>query len=60
METSLGLEAEILLKVMIQAIPTYCMSVFMLPKALCLEINFLKQNFFRGHKEKERRIHWMS
>ena len=30
---------EILLKVVIHAIPTYCMIVFLLPKGLCLEID---------------------
>jgi ribonuclease HI len=51
---------EILLKAVIQAIPTYCMSIFMLPKALSKEINTLMQKFFWGHKDKEKRIHWMS
>jgi hypothetical protein len=48
------------LKAVVQAIPTYCMSVFKLPKALCSEINSLMMNFFWGHKEKNKRIHWMS
>ncbi|XP_059437076.1 uncharacterized protein LOC132170205 [Corylus avellana] len=51
---------EILLKAVIQAIPTYCMSIFKLPKVLCLEINSLMMKFFWGHKEKENKIHWMS
>ncbi|XP_059451054.1 uncharacterized protein LOC132181841 [Corylus avellana] len=51
---------EILLKAVVQAIPTYCMSVFRLPKSLCSEINSLMQKFWWGHKEKDKRIAWMS
>jgi hypothetical protein len=46
---------EILLKAVIQAIPTYCMSVFMLPKTLCSKINILMQSFWWGTSG----IHWM-
>lgn len=45
---------EILLKAIIQAIPTYS---FQLPKGLCLEINALMQNFWWGHQSNESRIH---
>lgn len=48
------------MKAVVQAIPIYCMSVFMLPKALCSKINSMMTKFFRGHKEKDKRIHWMS
>lgn len=51
---------EILLKAVIQAIRTYSMNVFLLPKTLCAEINSLMQNFWWGHKSNESRIHWMS
>lgn len=51
---------EILLKAVVQGIPTYCMSVFHLPKTLCLEINYLMRKFWWGHKENECRIPWMS
>jgi hypothetical protein len=51
---------EILLKAVIQAIPTYCMSVFKIPKALCSEINSMMEKFYWGHKEKDKRIHWRS
>jgi hypothetical protein len=51
---------EVLLKAVIQAIPMYSMSVFLLPKALCTEINSLMQKFWWGHKKKENGIPWMS
>jgi hypothetical protein len=51
---------EVLLKAVIQAIPTYYMSVFLFPKELCREINSIIQKFWWGHKENNRKIHWMS
>ena len=43
-------------KAVIQVIPTYCMSVFMLPEALCSKVNSLMQKFGWG----EGHILWMS
>jgi hypothetical protein len=37
---------EILIKAIAQAIPTYCMSVFLLPKLLCREIQGMMQCFW--------------
>ncbi|XP_059454931.1 uncharacterized protein LOC132185134 [Corylus avellana] len=51
---------EILLKAVIQAIPSYCMSIFLLPKSLCSELNSLMTRFWWGHKEKDRKIAWLS
>jgi hypothetical protein len=48
---------EILLKVVVQAILTYCMSVFLLPIVLSKELNRLMQNFWWGHMSKETKIH---
>jgi hypothetical protein len=51
---------EILLKAVIQAIPTYTMSAFQLPKTLCKEINFLMSKFWWGFKENTSKIAWMN
>jgi hypothetical protein len=51
---------EILIKAVIQAIPTYTMSVFQLPKSLCTEINAMMGRFWWGAKENESKIAWIS
>jgi aspartokinase len=48
---------EILIKAVIQAIPTYSMSVFLLLKALCNDLNSLMQRFWWGHQSNDNRIH---
>jgi hypothetical protein len=45
---------EILLKAVIQAIPSYSMNVFLLPKSMCSEMTSMMQIFLWGHKEKAR------
>jgi hypothetical protein len=37
---------EVLLKAVVQAIPTYSMGVFQLPISLCKELNKMMQNFW--------------
>jgi hypothetical protein len=51
---------EILLKAVIQAIPTYSMRIFQMPKALCSKINSLMQKFWWSHQRKNSGIPWMS
>jgi hypothetical protein len=51
---------EILLKAMIQAIPTYTMSIFCLPKTLTKEINSLMGKFWWSFKDNTNKIAWMS
>jgi ribonuclease HI len=55
-----GRQRSPLLKAVVQAIPTYNMSMFLLPKSLCKEINSIMQRFWWGHKENDKKIHWMS
>jgi len=51
---------EILIKVVVQAIPTYTISVFQLPKTLCNSINLMTSQFWWGENSKRKRVSWMS
>lgn len=51
---------EILIKSVLQAIPTYIMSVFRLPSNLLKEIESMFSRFWWSHKKDEKGIHWRS
>jgi hypothetical protein len=51
---------EVLLKAVIQAIPTYTMSVFRIPKALTKDINAMMGKFWWSFKDNSRKIAWMA
>lgn len=51
---------EVLLKAVIQSIPTYVMSCFELPKQLCWDIHQCMARFWWGTKSNEKKIHWMA
>ena len=51
---------EILLKAMIQAILIYYMSLFLLPKDLCSEINSQMRKFWWSQPGKDVGVNWMS
>ena len=51
---------EVLIKVVAQAIPTYTMSVFKLPKSLCEDLTSMICNFWWGQRTDKRKIAWMS
>ena len=51
---------EILIKAVIQAIPTFTMSCFKLPKGLINEIEYLIRKFWWGYKGEQRKIYWVS
>nr|XP_023903860.1 uncharacterized protein LOC112015657 [Quercus suber] len=50
---------EVLLKAVIQAIPTYTMGCFKLPVGLCNEIESLIKKFWWGQRGDRRKIHWV-
>ena len=50
---------EILIKAVAQAIPTYTMSCFQLPKGLCEELEGMMRNFRWGQKEEEAKMAWV-
>jgi hypothetical protein len=51
---------EILIKTIVQAIPSYSMGVFKIPTSLCKELNELMQSFWWNHMSKNSKIHWIS
>jgi len=51
---------EILKKAVAQAIPTYSMSCFRLPKGLCEHLTSLMRNFWWGCKDGKRKTCWVA
>ncbi|KAM1143102.1 hypothetical protein ACFX2B_031667 [Malus domestica] len=51
---------ETLIQAVAQAMPTYPINVFKLSKNLCRDIDAAIARFWKGQKEKERRIHWVN
>ena len=51
---------EIVIKAVVQAIPTYTMSCFKLPKGLINEIEGLIRKFLWGYRGEQKRIHLVS
>ena len=55
-----GSGKEVLIKSVVQAIPTYSMALFKLPRGLCQHITSLIRKFWWGSKAGERKIAWVS
>jgi hypothetical protein len=51
---------EVLIKLVVQAIPMFCMSCFKLPRGLCLAINAMIHSFWWGSKDGNRKPSWVS
>lgn len=51
---------EVLIKVFLQVVPTYTMSVFLLPKRLCNELNSTFAKFWWCNKNTNKGVHWSS
>ncbi|KAK3192914.1 hypothetical protein Dsin_024224 [Dipteronia sinensis] len=49
---------EVLIKAMVQAVPSYAMSLFRIPKSLILEIQRLCAHFWWGGNVNKKKIHW--
>lgn len=47
-----------LIKVVLQSIPTYCMSVFLLPKSPWSQLNNKFANLWWGHLDNHSRLYW--
>ena len=51
---------EILIKIVAKAIPTYTISVFKLPSALCYEMTSMVWTFWWGQKNEKNKMAWLS
>lgn len=51
---------KVLLKSVIQAIPTYYMGIFKIPKTILNEINILMNKFWWGQREDRSETHYLS
>ena len=49
-----------LIKSVVQAIPTYSMAIFKLPRGLCQHLTSIIRKFWWGSKDGKRKPHWVS
>lgn len=61
MERNLSFSSRgVLIRAVIQAIPSYVMSTFLIPQGICERIEKAISRFWWGGSEEKRRIHWKS
>ena len=51
---------EVLIKMVAQALPTYSMSIFKLPKKVCDDINSVLAKYWWGQTRNEKNIYWIN
>ena len=51
---------EVLIKAVLQAIPTFTMGCFKIPKSLCKDIEAMIRKFWWEYKGDSRKIHWVA
>ena len=51
---------EVLIKAVTQAVPTYTMGCFLLPKGLCEDLEGMMRNFWWGQRHHKSKIAWVS
>ncbi|XP_062011862.1 uncharacterized protein LOC133728462 [Rosa rugosa] len=51
---------EVMIKSVVQSVPTYVMSCFELPKHMCQEMHRCMAEFWWGDSDKGRKIHWLA
>ncbi|KAL6191818.1 hypothetical protein ACLB2K_038207 [Fragaria x ananassa] len=55
-----GAGKDLLIRVVAQALPSYSMSCFLLPKSFCASLHQKCARFWWASKQDDRKIHWMS
>jgi hypothetical protein len=55
-----GAAKEILVKAVLQSLPTYAMGIFRFPVGLVDDLSQVIRNFWWGDEHDRRRVHWMS
>ena len=50
---------QVYIKSILQAIPTYLMSCFLLPRALCQELDSIIKDYWWKHSQRKQGIYWM-